>query len=102
MPSSETIGTIAGALTTIAFIPQVIQVWRSKSAHDISLVTFTMFSIGVAMWLLFGCLINSVAVIITNAITLFLALVILLMKIRYSGPSEDGQSSSKLPNRERR
>ena len=103
MSASETIGTIAGALTTVAFIPQVVQVWRSKSAHDINLATFTMFSVGVAMWLLFGCLIHSVSVIVTNTVTLVLALAILLLKILYARP--DGyptQSSSKLPDHEQR
>jgi MtN3 and saliva related transmembrane protein len=108
MPLNEAIGTAAGALTTLAFVPQAFQVWRSKSAKDINLVTFSMFSAGVALWLVFGIMIGSVSVIVTNAVTLLLALAILFLKIFYAksrtlpGDGFSPQSSSKLPDHEER
>lgn len=77
------LGTAAGTLTTIAFIPQVIKTWRSKSAADISLGMFLIFSAGVCLWLWYGILLNALPIIIANAITLILALLILFFKFRY-------------------
>ena len=54
MEYANTLGLIAGASTTMAFIPQVIKTWRSKHAHDISLGMFAIFSLGVLLWLLYG------------------------------------------------
>ncbi|MBI3771406.1 MAG: SemiSWEET transporter [Gammaproteobacteria bacterium] len=82
MINVDLIGTLAGALTTLAFIPQVINTWRSRSAADISLVMFLLFSSGVLLWLVYGVLIGSKPVIIANIITLALALFILWLKIK--------------------
>jgi MtN3 and saliva related transmembrane protein len=79
----EAVGALAGILTTIAFIPQVVKTWRSHSAEDISLFMFLLFSTGVALWLVYGIAIASVPVIAANAITLILALSILVLKVRY-------------------
>ena len=79
----ETIGGLAGTLTTIAFIPQVLKTWQSGSAEDISLFMFLLFSTGVALWLVYGIAIDSVPVIAANAITLTLATAILVLKIRH-------------------
>jgi MtN3 and saliva related transmembrane protein len=79
----EWVGGLAGTLTTIAFIPQVMKTWRSGSAEDISLFMFLLFSTGVALWLIYGIAIGSVPVIAANAITLTLASSILVLKIRY-------------------
>ena len=48
------IGFIAATLTTIAFLPQVIKVWKSRSARDISLGMYCLFSSGVLLWLVYG------------------------------------------------
>ena len=79
----EMVGGLAGTLTTIAFIPQVVKTWRSRSAEDISLFMFLLFSTGVALWFVYGIAIGSVPVIVANAITLMLALSILALKVRY-------------------
>jgi MtN3 and saliva related transmembrane protein len=81
MEINELIGLAAGALTTVSFVPQVLKTWKSRSAKDISLGMFLMFSLGVALWLIYGVGIASTPVILANAITLVLALSILLMKI---------------------
>jgi MtN3 and saliva related transmembrane protein len=77
------LGIFAGTLTTIAFLPQLLRVWRSKSAKDISLTWLVTFTAGVSLWLLYGLLLGQVPIIIANAITLGLTLVILAFKLRY-------------------
>jgi MtN3 and saliva related transmembrane protein len=67
----------------VAFVPQVTKVWRTKSARDVSLKMFLVFSTGVALWLLYGALLGEWPIILTNAVTLVLALAILGMKLRY-------------------
>lgn len=83
MNSVAVLGYVAGALTTIAFLPQVIQTWKTKSTKDISLGMFVSFCTGVFLWLIYGVLINSYPVIIANVFTLSLAMIILFMKIKY-------------------
>ncbi len=77
------LGTAAGILTTAAFVPQALKTWKSKSAGDISLGMFLVFSVGVLLWLIYGALIGAMPVIAANSVTLVLALAILAMKIRY-------------------
>jgi len=83
MESANTLGLIAGALTTVAFIPQVIKIWRTKHATDISLGMFAIFSCGVLLWLFYGIEIDAIPVIVANAITLGLSLTILFFKIKF-------------------
>jgi MtN3 and saliva related transmembrane protein len=77
------LGIFAGTLTTIAFLPQLVRVWRSKSAKDISLAWLVTFTAGVSLWLLYGLLLGQMPIIIANAVTLGLTLVILAFKLRY-------------------
>ncbi|MHB1173614.1 MAG: SemiSWEET transporter [Sulfuriferula sp.] len=77
------IGLVAGTLTTVAFIPQVIKIWRSKKADDISVSMFLIFTVGVALWMIYGIQIASLPVMLANAVTMMLALVILILKYRY-------------------
>ncbi|HMR56497.1 MAG TPA: SemiSWEET transporter [Cyclobacteriaceae bacterium] len=83
MDTAKLIGLVAGFLTTVAFVPQVIKTWRSKSARDLSLVMFLLFCTGVFLWMIYGIMINELPVILWNIITLLLALIILLFKIRF-------------------
>jgi MtN3 and saliva related transmembrane protein len=80
---STTIGFIAATLTTVAFVPQVLRVWRSRSSRDISLRMYALFTLGVALWLVYGILIDSWPVMLANAVTLLLAGSVLVMKIRF-------------------
>lgn len=79
----EVIGLAAGLLTTIAFLPQVVQVWRRRSARDISLPTFVMLCTGVALWALSGILKGSISLILANGVTFFLAMGILVGKLHF-------------------
>lgn len=84
------IGSVAGVCTTISFVPQLLRVWRRKSARDISLWMFLFFSFGVACWLAYGVGIGSTPVILANATTLALALAVLALKLRYDRSSVSG------------
>lgn len=83
MDTASLVGLFAGLLTTFAFIPQVLRIWRSKSARDISLPTFVLFTIGVGCWLVYGILKQEPPIILWNAVTLAFASAILAMKIRF-------------------
>lgn len=80
---NDAIGALAAVLTTMAFIPQAWLTWRSKRADGVSLGMYSIFTTGVALWLLYGLLIDAWPVIIANAFTLALALFILMMKLRF-------------------
>jgi MtN3 and saliva related transmembrane protein len=79
----EIIGGLAGLLTTVAFVPQVIKVIRSKSTADLSFTMFLVFTLGVFLWLLYGLCLRSIPLIVANLITFLLSITILLYKIRY-------------------
>ncbi len=79
----EIIGFAAAFCTTVAFVPQLVRVVRLRSARDISLPTFLMFSVGVLLWLLYGLYTGSRPVIASNAVTLVLSVSILILKLRY-------------------
>lgn len=77
------IGTIAAVLTTVSFVPQAWRTLKTRHTHDISLVMYLLFSLGVVMWLIYGILIKSLPIIIANSVTLFLVVPILVMKLVY-------------------
>lgn len=83
MPSANTLGLIAGCLTTVAFFPQVLKIWKSRSAADISLGMFIVFSTGLVLWIVYGLSISSLPVVLANGITLVLSLTIVVFKIRF-------------------
>lgn len=74
-------GLLAGVLTTLAFLPQVFKVWKSRSTKDISLLMYITFCAGLALWILYGVFLHSSPLVIANGITLALALSILIMKL---------------------
>lgn len=82
MPLTEIIGFLAAFLTTIAFIPQAYHSWKTRDLSGISLPMYSLFSMGLLFWLIYGLLINSWPVIIANVITLLLACVVLVLKIK--------------------
>ena len=78
-----TVGYIAGALTTISFVPQVAKAWKMKETRDLSLLMLVLFAAGVLLWTLYGVWVDSLPVIAANVITFALILVLLGLKIRY-------------------
>lgn len=78
------LGIMAGTLTTISFIPQVMKIYRTKDSKDLSMVTFCVFSCGVFLWLIYGIVTREWPIILANGVTLILILIIIAMKIRYN------------------
>jgi MtN3 and saliva related transmembrane protein len=77
------IGFFAAFCTTIAFYPQAVKVWKTKSTKDISLSMFIIFTIGVFSWLVYGVVISNLPIILANTVTLTLSLFILIYKLKY-------------------
>ena len=77
------LGIMAGTLTTISFVPQVIKIYRTKDAKDLSIVTFCIFSCGVLLWLVYGIATQEWPIILANGVTLVLIFLIIAMKIKY-------------------
>lgn len=77
------VGYIAATLTTISFVPQVIKTWKTRSAEDVSLWMYSIFTAGIVMWLIYGIWASAWPVAAANAVTLVLASAILAMKIRW-------------------
>ncbi|MEB3282554.1 MAG: SemiSWEET transporter [Lyngbya sp.] len=83
MDLTTAIGLLAGSLTTIAFLPQVIKTWKTKSTRDVSLEMFAIFCTGVFLWIIYGALIGDLPVVAANIVTLSLASTILFFKLKY-------------------
>ena len=83
MNLTDLIGTLAAVLTTISFLPQALHTFRTKDVRGISLSMYSAFTLGVALWLVYGLLLGAWPVVIANVITLALASTILVMKLRY-------------------
>jgi MtN3 and saliva related transmembrane protein len=83
MDMTTFIGLLAGLLTTVSLVPQVLKIWKSKSAKDISLKMFAAFSVGVALWLVYGVLQKEMPMILWNSVSLVLASGILAMKLKF-------------------
>ena len=80
----EIIGYCAAFLTTIAFLPQAIQSWRTRDLSGVSLGMYALFTAGVGLWLIYGFSIEKWPLILANALTFALALSILLLKLRHT------------------
>jgi MtN3 and saliva related transmembrane protein len=80
---ADSIGMVAAVLTTIAYIPQVVKIYRTKSARDVSFRMFSLLATGVSLWLVYGIMMRSVPLIFANFVTLALSLTVLGLKIKY-------------------
>jgi MtN3 and saliva related transmembrane protein len=81
--NADLIGYVAAALTTSSFVPQAIKTIRSRDTHAISLGMYVTFTIGIALWFVYGLALGSWPVILSNVLTFALASTILVLKIRY-------------------
>jgi len=91
MQLTDIFGFLAATLTTASFIPQALHTFRTKDVRGISLGMYSAFTLGVALWLVYGFLLGEIPIVIANAITLSLALAILIMKLRYHEEKDDQQ-----------
>jgi MtN3 and saliva related transmembrane protein len=77
------LGLAAGTISSITFLPQVIRIWKTKSAKDLSLNMLGLLILGVGMWLAYGLLVKDVAIIYTNSMVLTMSLIMLYFKFRF-------------------
>ena len=83
MSSINLLGYVAGILVVISLLPQVIKSWRTKSTNDISLLRYIIYISGLVLWIAYAMIIRNGPVAIMNAIGLVLALLILILKLKY-------------------
>jgi len=83
MDLTTTLGLVAGSLTTLAYFPQVLKTWRSRSADGMSWSMLIILCVGISLWLIYGVYAGDMPVILANLFTLIFASTILVMKIRY-------------------
>ena len=81
---TDAVGSTAAFLTTVSFVPQVWQTFRTRDVSGISLGMYSVFTVGIALWLAYGLMLQAWPIMIANAITLLLALSILMMKLLYA------------------
>lgn len=84
MLSAEQLGFIAGTITTVSFVPQVIRVYKNKSGRDVSAWMVLLLATGTALWLVYGIMIGGVPIIAANAVTFTLVIVIFVLKMYYA------------------
>ena len=77
------LGLVAGTLTTLSFLPQLLKAWKSRSTHDISFGMLALFSAGLVLWIVYGLIVADVPVIMANSVTLIFVGLILVLKLRY-------------------
>jgi MtN3 and saliva related transmembrane protein len=83
MNTVEVVGYIAAVLTTASFVPQAWKTFRTKDVSGISLGMYSMFTVGISLWLVYGLMLGAWPIVVANAVTISLACTILAMKIRY-------------------
>lgn len=83
MDAIKILGLAAGTITSITFLPQVIQIWKTKSAKDLSMPMLLLLILGVSMWLTYGIIVQDAAIIYTNSMVLTMSFVMLFFKIKF-------------------
>lgn len=83
MDAITILGLLAATTTTVAFLPQVIKNWKTRSAGDLSFGTFGLFTAGLVLWLAYGIIIGNLPIIVSNTVTLGLNAVNLAQMVKY-------------------
>ena len=83
MQAIEILGLVAGTITSITFVPQVIKIWKTKSAKDLSMTMLLLLMLGVILWLAYGLVIMDTAIIYTNSMVLAMSMVMMFFKLRF-------------------
>jgi MtN3 and saliva related transmembrane protein len=83
MNLTDLMGYIAASLTTLSFVPQALHTFKTKDVRGISLGMYSVFTTGIALWLVYGLMLQAWPIVVANAITFVLAAAILWMKLRY-------------------
>jgi MtN3 and saliva related transmembrane protein len=77
------LGLAAGSCTTLAYLPQAVKAWRTRSTHDVSLQMFVLMVTGIVLWLIYGVLQRDLPIIAANIASLALTMTILYFKLRF-------------------
>lgn len=85
--AKEMVGYVGGVMSSISFLPQVIKIWKTKSAKDLSMLTLIFLTSNITLWLTYGILIGSIPLWLTNAIVLAMVLCMIYFKIKFK-PAE--------------
>ena len=80
----EILGLVAAVLTTYAFVPQVMKVWKTKEVEDLSLSMYLIFLLGIVLWFSYGYLKDSFSIMLANMVTGFLVMSLIYFKLKYS------------------
>ena len=83
MDAVTILGLLGGALTTSSFLPQVIKSWKTKSTGDVSMWMFLLLTIGISIWMVYGFMIGSLPVVVANAGSLILSVIMIIFKLIY-------------------
>ena len=83
MQAIEILGLVAGTITSVTFLPQVVKIWQTKSAKDLSLMMLLLLMLGVVLWLIYGLVVMSAAIIYTNSMVLAMSLIMLYFKLKF-------------------
>jgi MtN3 and saliva related transmembrane protein len=81
MTSIDALGYLAATLTTASFVPQAVMTLRTRNVSGISLGMYSAFTLGVALWLVYGWQLGEWPIVVANALTLALAATILITKL---------------------
>ena len=79
------IGALAATLTMFSFVPQIIKVLKTKSARDVSLMMIVQLSLGVSLWIVYGCYLKDAVIITANSVTLTSLIILLFLYFNYGG-----------------
>lgn len=79
----QILGIVAACLTTASFLPQAVQVIKTKETKGISFAMYLMFTTGILLWLIYGVMIKNIPIIAANSVTFVLAFIVLVMKIKH-------------------
>ena len=91
------LGLTAGTISSIAFLPQVIHVWKTRSAKDLSLNMLGLLVLSVSMWLVYGILVGDVAIIYTNSMVLAMCLILLFFKFKFKQMKNEHTNEQTYP-----
>lgn len=80
---TDYLGYAAGFFTTVSFVPQLVQIWRSKSGKDISIWMMLLFGVGISSWFFYGIFLVNWPIIVANGVTLLLVVSVITLKIYY-------------------
>jgi MtN3 and saliva related transmembrane protein len=83
MTALQILGLTAGTITSITFLPQVMHIWKTKSAKDLSMNMLLLLILGVSMWLTYGILAGDAAIIYTNSMVLTMSFILLFFKLKF-------------------